>query len=81
MKHRIHRKQSKESSFDNFSNSSSTDFPKKSSREIQEQSGTGPGMLEDEIISMYIQEKNQPANPPKHTSIQGSFLDSWSFHS
>lgn len=66
VKHHIHHKQAKPSSKDKEEDMSI--------QQRQEQSGTGPGMLEDEIVSMYLQSKQTKTPPKQSDMITGSFL-------
>lgn len=65
VKHHIHHKQAKPSSMDKEEDMSI--------QQRQEQSDTGPGMLEDEIVSMYLQSKQTNTPPRQSDVITGSF--------
>lgn len=70
VKHHIHHKQAKPSSMDKEEDVSI--------QQRQEQSGAGPGMLEDEIVSMYLQSKRSNTPPKQSDVTTGSFLDLYS---
>ena len=89
VKHRIHSKKSKTNT-----NLSSIEQQQKEQQEednqtqsIHEKSGTGPGLLEEEILSMYIQQPSSTiSESPSNCSgisfyvftfISSSFMSSW----